>query len=396
MKNSQPPHTRSFPKRNSTILYVSRAGIPNEAPSIRMYNIAKILRTVGYKIDFMCNRINNLSGDTEVTFDEFTYYYNEIRPISILYELLFPRRIFNKIKKYCEEKKPYAIILYNDMYPLTKKLIWYTKQNNIKLVADVTEWYDSKFNAQRKAIPYLVNKRIIKLDARVHNIISVSPYLHNYYTTLGCNSIFIPPVFAVPKKIKITKHNYYSYNVLNLVYAGFPGLKDIITPILHAIKEINRDVVKVRLDVVGPDISFIKDKCGDSNLKKIAIIPHGRLSHSDTLKIVKQADFGILLRRNRRYAKAGFSTKFSECMSCGVPMICNRVGGIDTLIDSMKDGIIIEDYNVKTIVAALKNLIALKEADIIRLKEHAHKKALNIFNRDSYIDPLNKYFLQIK
>jgi glycosyltransferase involved in cell wall biosynthesis len=386
------------------ILYISRAGIPTDAPGIRIYNIAKVLRKIGYKIDFICDREDYISGDTLKTFDGFNYYYNKNtkktiwQAISKIIELLFANKIFNRVKNQCNRDKPYAIILYNDVYFLTKKLIKYCDDNDIRLVADVTEWYEkpNSINITDKIIPYLTDKRIKKLDRKVKNIISISPYLYNYYTKLGCNSILIPPIFDIPNNIALKKFNYYSDYVLNLVYAGSPGNKDILNPILDAVATINKDIIRIRLDLVGIDGNYLKNSWKDINFKSIAIIAHGRLTHSDTLDIIRKADFGILLRHNKRYAKAGFSTKFAECMANGVAMICNSVGGADRFVKHMHNGMVIESIDNQQLIEIFIKAISLKADEIYSMRNNAFITAKEYFDSSIYCSELETFFLRGK
>lgn len=382
------------------ILYVGRTGIPVSASGIRIYNIAKVLRKIGYDVNIICDRPDHVSGEVIKKFDGFSYYYNScsgqnkvLQSINNIYELLSARKIYYRVKGFCEEKKPYAIILYNDVYSLTKRLTKYCKKNDIKLIADVTEWYEKRNSRYigDKIVPYLTDKRIKTLDRKVNNIISISPYFHRYYLSLGCNSIFVPPIFEVPKDLVIKKYHYYSEYVLNLVYAGFPGSKDILLPILDAISILNKNKIKFRLDLIGISDKYLKLNWKDLNYEKLAIIAHGRLNHETTLQIVRRADFSILLRHDKRYAKAGFSTKFAECMSHGVPMICNRVGGADAIIDSMFNGVVIGSSDVDALLSALNNLLKMDEAQVNKIKINAYAKAMTVFNCANYENALYEF-----
>lgn len=390
---------------NKRILYISRAGIPITAPGIRIYNIAKVLRENNYKVDFICDTQDEKSVDILKTFDGFNYFYNKknmkknvIQKIINTNELVFAYKIFNRVKKHCERDKPYAIILYNDVYSLTKKLIRYCKYNHILLVADVTEWYGKRDykNIGDIIVPYLTDKRIKKLDHKVENIISVSTYLYNYYSNLGCNCLFVPPIFDIQKDIEIKKHYYYPEYILNLVYAGSPGNKDILNPILDAVEAINKDGIRIRLDLVGVNIDYLKDTWKNINFDNSGIVIHGRLPHSDTLDIIRKADFGILLRHNERYAKAGFSTKFVECMANGVAMICNSVGGADLIIDPMNDGIVIDHLDTNDITKTLLRLLDLDKDEILSIRKNAYTKAALMFNNTNYVDKIGYFINSLK
>lgn len=386
--------------QSRNILYVGRVGIPNTAAGIRIYNNAKSLRDLGYRVDFICDLEDNETRQTVRQYDGFCYSFKEwtntnkyIHSISHIFELIFARKVFARVKSYCEATKPVAIILYNDLYSLTKKLIPFCESHSIKLIADVTEWYEPKKTKKisEKIIPYFTDKRIRELDNKVHNIIAISPYLYKYYSNLGCNTIMLPPVFDIANNLRFKKYNYYKSHVLNLVYAGSPGSKDILLPVLEAIQDVNKETLKIRFDLVGIDDGYIKQIWKDVNFKAMGIITHGLLPHNKTMEIVERADFGVLLRYNKRYAKAGFSTKFVECMSCGVPMICNRVGSADSLIETMENGVVIDDYNKNIIFNTLIDLYNLEVEEILRLKKNAYLKALSLFDRKSYINILEKY-----
>lgn len=382
------------------VLYVSRAGTPIDAPGIRIYNIAKVLRELGYQVDFICDKENHSNDNDIVEYDGFNYYYNirnvnnnYLKNLCNIYELCFSNKIYEKVIEYCKKFNPSTIILYNGTYFLTKKLIKFCGDFNIQLITDVTEWYEKRNSGKvgEVILPYLIDRRIRKLDRKVDNIISISPYLHNYYKNLECNSIFVPPIFSILDNLKISKYHYYSNFVLNLVYAGSPSSKDILNPILDAVYELNKGEIKVRLDLIGINETYLKDNWKYIDYKKDAIFAHGRLPHNKTLKIVQKADFGILLRHNMRYSKAGFSTKFAECMSNGVPMICNDVGGTDTIIDHMNDGVVIKNYDVETLVDILGKLIKFSEKDIVNFKENAYSRAFELFNAQHYKETFMKF-----
>lgn len=377
------------------ILYVGRIGLPEDAPGIRVYNIAKILRDIGYETVFFCDKILS-NNKHRMLYDNFEYFFNE--PVNLkgkllstyrIYELLTANKMFKRIKEYCEKvDKPFAIILYNDLYPLTKKLISFCNKNEIKLIMDSTEWYEKVKSKQlvNKIVPYLTDKRIKRLDKKVNNIISISSYFTDYYEKLGCKVVEIPPVFEVENNYNlIKKYNYYSEHVVNLVYAGKPSRsKDILDSALKATLSFNQTKIKIRLDVVGVDHKYVKGKLGDIEFEKYGVFIHGKLPHKDTLDIVRKADFGVLLRFEKRYAKAGFSTKFSECMSNGVSMICNEIGGTDKLLTNGVDGFVIKDASTDSLVEVFEYVTDLGEEKITTIKKAALNTAYNKLNREFY------------
>lgn len=380
----------------NNILYVTRGGLPKDAPSIRVERIAKLLQKKGYYVTILssCSNelqvpINSKEDDDFCIWDNGLQYLFEYRKerkcyhkYFDFYELLFARKLYNRVVRFCKKYKPDSIILYNDLYSLTRRLLRFCKRNNIKLFADVTEWYEYRTSGNTlpvRLVPILVNKRITTLDKNLDGIIAISPYLYEYYKKFSSNVIFIPPLMPVEKNFQLTVNKCRT-----LVYAGSPGEKDILFPLLDVMMLINKDEVKMHLNIVGLNENSIRLAWKDVPLEKYGIIAYGRLSHNDTMQVVKRSDFGVLFRHNLRYAKAGFSTKFAECMSFGVPMICNCVGGCDSLIINGKDGILLEDFNKDRLLAILKSILALSDDHILSMKKSALYKAQKLFDSDSY------------
>ena len=126
----------------------------------------------------------------------------------------------------------------------------------------------------------------------------------------------------------------------------------------------------------------------DQNLAQTGIFAHGRLSRAETLEFVKKADFGILFRHDLRYAKAGFSTKFAECMSLGVPMICNAIGGCDTMILHGKTGFLTDSCEVEELKNLLLKILEMPRDEILSMKKDAYEFAKEHFKGENYFEEL--------
>lgn len=380
---------------SAKILYVGRFGLPDTAPGIRVYNIIKILKNLGYDVDVISNMGVSRGGAETQEYDGIKYTYvnilksrnKPVNTVSNIFELLFARKTLSKIKAACDKEKPRAIILYNDLYRLTKKLLPYCKQNNIKLIADVTEWYEKrKFKKPGdKIIPFYTNKRILKLDKQLDAVIAVSRYLYDYYTGLGVNTLFIPPLCEVPSEPPRGRTQNNGGGTLNLIYAGSPGKKDLLVPALEALQKLNVNRLAVRLDLLGLDEKDVYAIWRREDLPKAGVFAHGRVPHNEALKYVKNADFGILLREDKRYAKAGYSTKFSECMSYGAAMICNRVGGTDLDIDDGINGILLNCADFNELYTVLSKLIGRGEL-IIQFRQNAYDFAKRTYSPALYME----------
>ena len=395
------------------ILYIARAGLPIDAAGIRMEQIGNLFERLDYKIHYICNmRVNKAvenSGYQLIEADDYLnsyekHYCNGKKIYSYLpkiknskynsakeiIEIFTAANVYKRVVDYCEKEKPNIIILYNDAYSLTKKLTTYCKKNNIKIIADITEWYEKRKDAKigERSINYLTDRRIQSLDFKLDGAIVISKFFEEYYKKRNLKCIWIPPLMEIKCQNCIKKFNYDNFeNIINFVYAGAPGSKDNISNFVEAIVKVNKLNVKCRLDIIGVDESYF-NYMNISNLKEYGVYAHGRLTHEKTIEYVYHADFGILFRENKRYAKAGFSTKFSECMSLGVPMICNSVGGTDVMIENGKNGILISDYEVSTLVDTINHIIKFDISKIEMMKYSALEYADNYLNIDKYIESI--------
>lgn len=380
-----------------TVLYVSRAGFPDTASGMRIYEIGKILKALDYKVHYISALyscfvptsaidINNKfpDNDNHYRFDDFIYSFRgnkDAGKIKTYFEIISANKLFNRVKQYCEQEDITHIILYNDPFQLTVKLSKYCKDKGIRVIADVSEWYRifCKHNISNLLIAGLVNARIHFFDQRLDGIIAISDYLYSYYKKKLENVIMIPPLCNI-ENVEAFHDNIQ--RPMKIVYAGSPGTKDIIVPFIKAVNMINIKDIKFELNIIG--VRQTDYKLSANSVKGVFF--HGRLSHEETLNYVKASDFGILLRHNKRYARAGFSTKLVECMSVGTPMICNRIGGSDKVISSWKNGILINSMAPKHICRILEKIYQLNDDEIKEIKLRAYQYARDNFTSEKYID----------
>ena len=386
-------------RKPRNILYIGRFGLPDTAAGLRVFNNAKILASLGCKVHCLCARYNEQQRvDVEDVEYHFVYRTSSGRLSSLgnVFELIFAGRMFQEVKRTVEAHSIDTIILYNDLFVLTYRLIGWCRRHNIRLVADVTEWYeraDSSAKRLDRVVPYLTDKRIRLLDAKVHNIIAISPYLSDYYRAKGCNVMFMPPVFDAALMNEASVSSVEPKTALRLVYAGAPGVnnKDIIESLLRAVSRVNSDGVKIEFHVVGLAERDLGRYVEFDDFAQRGIFAYGRVAHEQVLDIVRSADFGVLLRRPLRYAKAGFSTKLAETMMLGVPMLCNRVGGAEMLLEDRVDGYLIDTADESALIAALEQLCGMSNEALCEMKQAARRKAMGLFSLQNYVESMRQF-----
>ena len=401
------------------VLYVARAGLPVDATGIRISRIGNLFEKLGYNVHYVCEKridstLSYESGDLirekdletwmnkeEVHFrrDNKVYSYfpafsgkkrDAIRDTA---EIVTAHVAFKRLKEYCEKESPEIVILYNDVYSLTKKMIPFCKKNGIKLMADVTEWYEKRKDSTipEKILIYLTDCRIRRLDKYLDGVIAISKYFYNYYQKSRVNCLWIPPLMSMEGNIEVERHSNTQNRVINFVYAGSPGSKDILLPFLRAIQKGNENGLRFRLDLIGVSEDALRGKGVAEELPRIGIFAHGRKSHKETVEIIRKSDFGILFRYDKRYAKAGYSTKFAECMSLGVAMICNKIGGTESCIQSWENGIITNSYDENELVCLLERIWQMEDDEIIGMRKCAQQTAKQMYDDSQYVYKLQSF-----
>ena len=374
----------------SKVLYISWSGLPETAAGIRVYQIAKVLREAGNEVIFLSLSQPTAGKQDEIEYDGFHYILKgqSKSKIKNVENIFCGCTDFCVIKDTIITEKPDTVIVYNEKERMTKKIVSFCHPLGITVGADVTEWYElSRSKKWNYVVAKNVDYRIRTMDSKLDYIISISPFLTAYYQSHGCkNVIEIPPIMdCVKSEIVPTSHG-----VRHLVYAGAPAQKDLLLPYLIAIKDINDDRVKVVADIVGVTKEQVRTLLQIDDLEKSGIIAYGRVPHEECVKVIEKADFSILFRENLRYAKAGFSTKLSESLSLGIPVLCNAVGGADEIIIDGFNGIKIEGCDSASIMKAIERILLLAEGWIAAMKQHAIEPAKQRFVGELYTSVLDR------
>lgn len=380
------------------IVYVGNVGVEGTAMSVHAQNLAWILEQGGHKVSFIC--LPTGKGQKPVLSEKYFYppkrtKITGLSTIGFWMEEYTGSQMFSVLKNVKE--KIDIVILYGCRGE--SRLIKYCHDKKIAVLMDAVDWFEASDQTDflnKIYIKYYVEHCRTKVDKKLDGVIAISNYLYSYYSDqMGVKAISIPPVFEMPpREIKRTSEAGIK---IRLVYAGsLGGKKDSIVPAVLAVKKINESGKKIRLDLVGISQNQLDAVYGKQNWEGLGIIAHGRLPHKETKSIVEKADFSFLLRANKIYAKAGFSTKFVESMCSAVPVICTAVGGADALICDNQNGMLLYDNDQPTIEAKLYALLDLTDDEILQMKKNAYATALQYFDRNNYIKSLNEFVSEIR
>ena len=386
------------------ILYVGQIAIEGSASCTHVRNRARFFNNIGYEVYGLSECPKNECDKVEDT-DFLKYVYmkpfhgkGKVRGAGWIADQFLGIHTYNEIIRALKFISPDIIILYElNSIVVEERIRAYCEKHNIRLIIEVTEWMEVE-NRKGIATRGIVWQKDIQkryIDKRCGNIIAISEFLYEHYRNQGCNVIKLPPlVYDFADKDQIFRdRDVVKLHQVKLVFAGTTDFKDYLEPMLKAIRKINNNEIKIIFDVVGPSPDAIESMLECSSPTQYGINCYGRLSHENTLSIVRKADFSVLMRENKRYAKAGVSTKFVEAMSLAVPSICTAVGGTDAFVTDGVDGVLIKDNSVHEVLDKLVQITNMDSSKILQMKLNALNTAKQVFSEGQYYN-VAKCFLE--
>lgn len=386
------------------ILYIGQIAIEGSASCTHVRNRARFFNNIGYEVYGLSECPKNECDKVEDT-DFLKYVYmkpfhgkGKVRGAGWIADQFLGIHTYNEIIRALKFISPDIIILYElNSIVVEERIRAYCKKHNIRLIIEVTEWMEVENRKEIATRGIVWQKDIQKryIDKRCGNIIAISEFLYEHYRNQGCNVIKLPPlVYDFADKDQIFRdRDVVKLHQVKLVFAGTTDFKDYLEPMLKAIRKINNNEIKIIFDVVGPSPDAIESMLECSSPTQYGINCYGRLSHENTLSIVRKADFSVLMRENKRYAKAGVSTKFVEAMSLAVPSICTAVGGTDAFVSDGVDGILIKDNSVHEVLDKLVQIVNMDSSKILQMKLNALNTAKQVFSEGQYYN-IAKCFLE--
>lgn len=82
----------------------------------------------------------------------------------------------------------------------------------------------------------------------------------------------------------------------------------------------------------------------------------------------------------------GFPNVICEAMSCGKPVVCSNVCDNPQIVQSGKNGLHFNPYDVNDIFDKLKQIIEMPEQALLKWGEKSRDIAISLFSEDSFID----------
>jgi len=297
----------------------------------------------------------------------------------ILNYVIFPFSSFMKMK---HEQGDIGICYGLYGYPLIVYLIL-GKIYKIKMVFDAVEWYNYNsykikyFNVMVWSVYLTMNYLLLFFDG----LITISHYLENYYSIRKKKTLFLPPITVINRDSFSSKNKMcFEENYLNLVYTGIPGKKDYIEITIKGTQRLFEAGEKIKFHIFGCTYDNLLSNIPDLNLNKKCILCYGYIGQKELTEYMRGADFSVLIRdEKKRYAKAGFSTKFVHSLSVGLPVISNLTGDIGYYLKDNFNGYILEDASEDAFVTKIRSVLNRDKQNDLTLRKNAFQTAFDHF-----------------
>lgn len=395
-----------------TVIYIGGFELPDKnAAAHRVIANGKIFRNLGYDVIYVGVDRNrkDLSGP-----EKYQFAYEGFECWSVPYpssSLDWLKYISgqNGILEFIEKRKKENIkyvICYN--YPAIAQLRInsISKKIGAKTIADATEWY----GADGGSVVYRLIKysdttlRMYYANVKVDGVITTSKYLTDFYNKRHKKTVELPTLFDTTKFVEpVCKQNK---EVKNFIYFGSPfdagrvnkrrtNLKERLDRALLLFYEIYMaNNVKFKFDIYGLTkedyLLVFPEHRGILAKMEECVAFHGKYPHDEILKKISASDFSIFFRDKTRVTLAGFPTKLAESVSCGTPVLTNRMLSIEKFVD--QPFIFSSEFN--NLQSLLRIVFEMSREEIIKLKEKAFLS--KIFDFSSYEKSVEDFISNVR
>ena len=266
--------------------------------------------------------------------------------------------------------------------------------NGIPIIADVVEWYDAtRFSGFAAPLNYARDRlELFIWNKKIHNVLTISTLLEDFYKQRGCNTIRIPTILDLQKFLP---HQENENERIIIVYAGSPARKDCIINVVRAISmlsEEEKEKVELRLyGITAEQLVALGLARNEKTMLSNSVHCYGRVSHARVKEALSVADFTVLLRPQKRYANAGFPTKVGESMASGVPVIANITSDIGLYLRDGIEGLICDEETPESCVKVIRNAIRLSATEKTDMRKAAYQQAKESFQYTKYTDLMSAF-----
>ncbi|BFN13726.1 glycosyltransferase [Marinobacter sp. RI1] len=380
------------------IILAGGFGLPDRtASATRAIGLAKLAEYSGYRVLIL----GKFVSAPRTKYDQYEIVVNGVKARDIRRPFLDSSECdyvvdgasVEDVAKYIGPEKVALVLLYNYPSRGLMSVMRRCAKINAPVALDLTEWYGWEGAKIVRNIIRVVDTefRMRVLSKYVGNVICTSSFLAR--KILSRNMMILP--FVVDKDewkwSQAMSSAELDPEARTFVYSGSPGLrmhKDLLPQIVQAFSLLPLDGCKFVLDIVGIDketyLSEVPRHVITLQLLGNRVRFHGRVSHETALRKLVNSHYSIFVRKPNRVSNSGFPTKYMEATTLGVPVISNITSDIGNYLFHKRNGIVVEGFDSKSILKALKLAVEMDAGDYMRMREE--QLSNNPFEKQNWID----------
>lgn len=153
---------------------------------------------------------------------------------------------------------------------------------------------------------------------------------------------------------------------VKLVYSGSPGMgmhKDRLPVMIASLARLATEGLDFRISIAGITeeqyLATMPDHRSQIEQLGYRLKFMGRIAHSESLDLLRSADYSVFFRKPNRVANTGFATKFVEAATLGVPVISNPTSDIGLYLRDGENGILAKSIADHDVEEALRRAVTM-------------------------------------
>lgn len=298
-----------------------------------------------------------------------------------------------------------AVICYN--YPAVAqwRIKRLCKRAGIRMLADATEWYDASAGSFiHRIVKWLdTSMRMHIIHRCADGIITTSKYLTEFYRGMGKTTVELPTLFDADKFQSVSSREDTLRK--QFIYVGSPFDPGRVNKSRSNLKERLDVCIEVfyQLYTEGEDFQF--EIYGISEDDYLDVFPEhadmlqemaactafkGRQPNQMVLKRIAESDFSIFFRDETRVTLAGFPSKLAESISCGTPVVSNKMVSLENYAHI--EGLFLASRGEE--LSLVKQIMAFSTEDINAIKQRVYQS--RTFDYRNYVHKVGGFLSELE
>lgn len=360
------------------------------ASSMRARHLYRLLESAGH-----CVHVISDFDTVSQTSDCSDYSYESVFDCCMTFQ---KRRCagtesVSALKRYCAEHSVDCVLM-NAKSDRLVSVARFCKQKNIRLMIENCEWYDSSaFKLGKWDFRYHLNQKMIQKGFReADGFISISRLLHVHNKSFGKPSVRIPTILDVENTAysAATEHEK-----LMISYTGHPERsKEYLLPMIRLLAEKKDLALQTEFHIYGPSYSDVLRNIGGKEeiLKRAgsSVRIHDNIPQDQVDEVLRNTDFLLFLRPDRRSSHAGFPTKLGESFAVGTPVISNDTGDIGLYVKNGINGFLI-DLPDESLERTVRKILNMGNREREAMRRAARETAEQNFDYRVYSEAMKRF-----